>query len=278
MALELTGIPFVAHDLFPGLHGAIVRAKGFRRWTVPALVLGGRKVQGSLAIARELDRLAPDAGLFPREAAKRCAVEAAERFGHDQLQPMARRIFRWTGAHDNAIRAWMARHVIGAPMPTMAGYAFKPAMVFFGRVVSKASDAQVRADLARMPELLERSDALLEEGTIGGAAPNAADLQILTSIRLLLAHEDLGRVIAARPCGKAALQLIPDYPRSGADALPVVPAALPPQWLVPVAPARGHRRSLAAGQLVRCSSKRQHQPARACHVDALLARSISGPA
>jgi glutathione S-transferase len=237
MALELTGILFAAHDLLPGLHGVIVRAKGFSGWTVPALALGGgHRVQGSLAIARELDRLAPAAGLFGHDPARRRRIEAAERFGHDELQPLARRVFRWAGAHDNAIRTWMARDVVGTPMPRAMGYAFKPLMMVFGGIVSKASDAQVRADLGRLPELLSRTDALLREGTIGGSAPNAADLQILTSIRLLLAHEDLRPAIAARPCGLASLRLIPDYPRSGVDALPPVPAALPPAWLVQRAP------------------------------------------
>ena len=236
MALELTGIPFTAHDLFPGLHGARVRAKGFARWTVPALVLDDRRVQGSLAIARALDRADATAGLFPRDADQRRAVEAAERFGHDELQPIARRVFRWAGAHDNATRAWMARYVVGSPMPRLAGYAFKPVMLVFGGPVSNATDAQVRADLARLPELLARTDALLEAGTIGGPAPNAADLQILTSVRLLLAHEDLRPAIAARSCSDAAMRLIPDYPRSGPDALPPVPAAVPAQWLAGVDP------------------------------------------
>ncbi len=231
MALELTGIPFQAHDLLPGLHGLIVRAKGFPAWTVPALALDGRKVQGTLAIARELDRLAPHAGLFPDDRKLRQDVEQAERFGHDELQPIARRVFRWAGANDNAIRVWMAGEVIGAPAPTLTGYAFKPVMVFFGRVVSKASDAQVREDLARLPGLLDHADALVERHTIGGEAPNAADLQILSSIRLLIAHRDLRPAIEPRPSGDAALRLIPDYPRSGPDALAPVPAALPPQWL-----------------------------------------------
>jgi hypothetical protein len=152
-------------------------------------------------------------------------------------------VFRWAGAHDNAVRAWMARHVVGTPAPALAGYAFKPLMVFFSRVVSKADDAQVRADLARLPELLERADGLLEEGTIGGGAPNAADLQILSSIRLLIAHEDLRPLIVPRPCGEAALRLLPDYPRSGRDALPPVPAALPPEWLPAGAPS-DHRHVL----------------------------------
>lgn len=66
-ALELAAIEFEACDLFPGLHGLIVRINGFRGWTVPALRIDGRRIQGSLAIARELDRLAPQVELFPRD-------------------------------------------------------------------------------------------------------------------------------------------------------------------------------------------------------------------
>jgi glutathione S-transferase len=231
MALELTGIEFDAHDLLPGLHGIIVRARKFPGWTVPALQLGDRRLQGTLAIAHELDRLEPEAGIFPRDPERRRLVEQAERFGHDELQPLARRVFRWAGIRDNAIRTWMARYVLDVPAPTLAGYAFKPAMILYGRYISKATDAQVREDLARLPALLDHADVLVEEGVIAGAAPHAADLQILSSVRLLLAHEDLRPAIAERPSGKAALRLIPDYPRSGPDALPPIPAALPPEWL-----------------------------------------------
>ena len=255
MALELTGIPFDAHDLFPGLHGLIVRAQGFPAWTVPALEIDGRKVQGTLAIARELDRLAPGAGLFSSDGERRRAIERAERFGHDELQPIARRVFRWAGAHDNAVRAWMAKEVIGAPAPTLAGYAFKPVMMFFGRIVSKADDEQVREDLARLPGLLDHADALVEDGTIGGDAPNAADLQSLTSIRLLMAHEDLRPAIAPRPCGQAALRLIPDYPRPGPDALAPVPAALLPEWLPPAPPAPAATVNATAGAHTRTGTE-----------------------
>ncbi len=239
MALELTGFAFEAHDLLPGLHGVIVRAKRFPQWTVPALELDGRQVQGSLAIVRELHRLAPGTGIFPSDPERRRVVEQAERFGHDELQAIARRVFRWAGIRDNAVRAWMAREVVGWPIPTLAGYAFKPVMLFFGRAVSEASDEQVRQDLAWLPELLDHADMLVESGTIGSGASNAADLQILTSIRLLMMHEDLRPIIAYRPSGIAALRLIPDYPRSGADALPPVPAALPPEWLPTVRSAAG---------------------------------------
>ncbi len=231
MALELTGIPYQAHDILPGLHRIGVRLHGFRGWTVPALQIESRRVQGTLAIMRELDRLAPSAGLFPADVEHRAAVEWVEGFGHDELQPLARRLFRWAGARDKAARAWIARYIVGMPAPALAGYALKPVMSYFRRVVYKIDAAQVRRDLAHLSGLLDPVDEAIADGTIGGEAPNAADLQVLTSIRLLMTHEDLRPAIAPRPCGKAALRLIPDYPRSGPSALPPVPAAFPPEWL-----------------------------------------------
>src|SRR5437867_685766 len=44
-----------------------------------------------------------------------------------------------------------------------------------------ATDAAVQADLAALPAALDRVDALIAEGTIGGDEPNAADYQIATS-------------------------------------------------------------------------------------------------
>lgn len=106
-----------------------------------------------------------------------------------------------------------------------------PVTSCFRRIVYKFDAAQVRADPAHLSALLDRVDESIADGTIGGEAPNAADLQVLTSIRLLMAHEDLRPVVAPRQCGRAALWLIPDYPRPGPDALPGVPAAFPSEWL-----------------------------------------------
>ena len=114
-------------------------------------------------------------------------------------------------------------------------YALKPVMSYFRRIVYKIDAEQVRADLAHLLGLLDAVDASITDAAIGGEVPNAADLQVLTSIRLLMTHEDLCTAIAPRPCGNAALRLIPDYPQSGPTALPPVPAAFPPEWL-PTAP------------------------------------------
>ncbi len=89
----------------------------------------------------------------------------------------------------------------------------------------------MRADLARLPGLLDHADALVEAGTLGGTPPNAADLQVFSSLRVLLAHRDLRPRLESRRCARAALALLPDFPRSEPEALPPVPAALPEAWL-----------------------------------------------
>ncbi len=56
---------------------------------------------------------------------------------------------------------------------------------------NKARDATVRADIAALPGQLDRVDLWIEEGLIGGEQPNAADLQIGSTIRLLVEYRRL---------------------------------------------------------------------------------------
>ena len=90
-----------------------------------------------------------------------------------------------------------------------------------------AGDENVRADLAALPGMLQRIDDWIATGVLGGEAPNAADLQIATSLRLLLTLQDLRPAIDARPAGELARRFVPDFP---GDAPPV----LPPEWLEPL--------------------------------------------
>ena len=50
---------------------------------------------------------------------------------------------------------------------------------------NKARDESARADLAALPGQLDRIDAWIADGLLGGEQPNAADLQIGSTIRLL---------------------------------------------------------------------------------------------
>ena len=229
--LERKQIPHRVVDLQPGLHPVQLRLLGFRAGTVPALRVDGRRLQNSRRISRALDELKPEPRLFPADPDARRAVEQAEAWGERELQPVPRRIFRWSATQSSRVRLWMARDVLGMPAPRVVSTLQAPlARLFAG--MAGADDDRVRADVAELPALLDHVDALIAAGTIGGEEPNAADFQIATAVRVLLAYEDLHSFVEGRPAEALARRLLPRYPEP-------IPGALPPAWLqahgVPVA-------------------------------------------
>jgi len=214
-------IPHRVVTVMPGLHPVLVRLAGFDRHTVPALEMDGTKVQGSRDIARFLDRLAPDPPLFPRDPAARDRVEEAERWGERMLQPVPRRLFRYLMLTQQSARLWMGTEVMGLPgAPALVPF-FMPAIRRLAEI-SHADEARVRTTIAGVPAVLDRVDALIAEGTIGGATPNAADFQILSSVRVLLEFEDLRHLVEGRACARAARLLFPDWAGPIPCGLPAV--------------------------------------------------------
>ena len=223
LMLEHKGMPYRTRDLIPGLHPLQVRAAGFPAATVPALRIDGRRVQGSLRISRELERLSPEPPLFP--AGRREAVEEAERWGEAVLQPVTGRVFHWACANDVGLREWLARSS-GVPRGAAAALARlgRPLAHLFAR---DAPDSAVRADLAALPGMLDHVDALIAAGTIG-AEPTAADFQIATTVREVMSYECLAPLVRGRPAADLALRVLPDWAES--------PVRVPPGWL-PALPA-----------------------------------------
>jgi glutathione S-transferase len=203
-------IPHRLVSVMPGLHPFLVRFAGFDRPTVPALEVDGRKVQGSRAIARFLDELAPDPALFPADPGARAAVEEAERWGERMLQPVPRRLFRYLMLTSDEARLWVGSDVIGLPGGRVLQFAFLPVIRQLARI-SHADEATVRATVRDLSALLDHVDALIADGTIGGGQPNAADFQILASVRVLLEFDDLAHLLEARACAPAARLLYPDW-------------------------------------------------------------------
>lgn len=222
LMLEHKGIDHRVVDLMPGLHAPIVRAAGFPGPTVPALRIDGRHVQGSRAIAQTLDALQPEPPLFPADPVARAAVIEAERWGEEVLQPMPRRMIRWGLVNNRGLRTWMARE-IRLPLPGAAGYALLPLSLIFARIAGAGDDA-VRRDLRELPGHLDHVDALLADGVLGGPVLNAADCQVLTSVRFMAGATDLLPLLAGRPCLDAALALRPEFPGP-------MPPFLPADWL-----------------------------------------------
>ena len=89
---------------------------------------------------------------------------------------------------------------------------------------NEATDENVRADLAALPGMLQRIDDWIAAGVMGGEQLNAADLQIGTSLRLLMTLDDIRPAIESRPAGELATRVAPEYPGK-------VPPILPQAWL-----------------------------------------------
>ena len=224
--LELKGIAYRRVDLMPVVSKGALKVLRFPGITVPALKLDGRRVQGSPAIAHELDRVVPEPALYPAEGEARAAVEAAERWGDEELQAPVRRIL-WNALRRD--RAALASYAEGARLGVPIGLAVKTAapIVALAARMNEATDENVRADLAALPEMLERVDGWIAEGVLGTESLNAADLQIGASLRLAMTLADVRPALEARPAGRLAMRTFPSYP---GELPPVFPAA----WLEPL--------------------------------------------
>jgi glutathione S-transferase len=220
--LERKGLEHRIVWLLPGIWPALLRTRGFRGGTVPAIKIDGGRLQGSRAISRALEELRPEPPLFPADPELRLQVEEAERWGDEVLQDVPRRIVRWLSVHRPQMKVLIARDV-GIPFPRFAAWINTPSARHLARKVD--ADGQIRHAISQVPEVLDHVDELIARGVIGTDEPNAADFQIATSVRGLLNVGDLDPVTEGRPATGLALRLLPSF---GTD----LPAGLlPPEWL-----------------------------------------------
>lgn len=219
LMLEQKGIPYELVRISPGAQAVRIRLARFSGGTVPALVIDGRRALGSRAISRLLDELQPDPPLFPRDPDRRRAVEEAEAWGEDVLQPIPRRALRWALRHDPDSRLKFAR-IMRSPMPELAARAIFPVAAFYARRENAGSTDQIRADWKALPGHLDHVDELLAQGVLGEEQPNAADFQIGTTLRVMLACEDYESLITGRPAEHLARRIWPEYRYSVPRLLP----------------------------------------------------------
>ena len=225
-ALELKGIPYKTVEMLMPTQPLLQKLR-FGQRTVPALKLdGGGKISGSRPILRRLDELVADPPLLPADDRARSAVLEAERWGDEVLQPAARRLVWWAlKRRPDAIPSFQeASQLPRLPRPVVRVVA--PAVIAVERAMNKAADATVRADLRALPAQLDRIDGWILDGTLAGAKePNAADLQIGSSVRLLSTIGDVRPLLDRRPCEALAIGLFEHFPGD-------IPAgALPAEWL-----------------------------------------------
>jgi glutathione S-transferase len=219
-ALELKGIPFKKVE-FPPPSQALLMRPLFGGRTVPGLKFeDGEKLQGSGAIMRALDQRVPEPRLYGS-----AEIEEAERWGDEVFQAIARRLL-WAGFQRDG-RAMYGYQEGQAnpklPMPVVAAAA--PVIVAIEKRLNDVSDATVKRELAELPGHLDRIDAWIDQGLLGGDPPNAADLQIFSSVWLMRTLGDLKPLFEGRPLDAATERVFGRHPAS-------TPAGvLPSDWL-----------------------------------------------
>jgi glutathione S-transferase len=227
LMLQHKGIEVTRTDIPPALSRALLRGLGFAGTRVPAVKLDGRRVQGTRALSRALEELRPDPPLFPSDPQLRARVEEAELWGDEVLQEIPRRLSFSSPIRRNRsdFESFFEGRLLGMS-PRMAMATAAPLLAVSARL-NGATDDAVRADLAALPDVLDRIDALIDEGVIGGDQRNAADFQLAASVRLLLCFEDVRPFIEGRPAERHAREVVSSYPG-------YVRAALPAEWLAPL--------------------------------------------
>jgi len=234
LALDLKRIEYRLVELPPITHRPIMRLLRFPGYTVPALLVDGERIQGTRQIVRALDRLRPDPPLLPADHEVRARVEEVERWGEAELQPVLRWIQPWAVLQRPAAVASFADR-IRIPVPaSVQGRMMLPNVRIAARR-NPSNERVVREVLARLPAMLDRIDGWMADGVIGGDQPNAGDIQVASTLRMLLVYDDLAPAIRDRPGGRLALRLLPDVPGH-------MPPVFPPDALGPL---RGQR--LGAG-------------------------------
>ena len=218
-ALELKSIPYRRVDLLP-MSQLVIGPLRYGGITVPGMRIDGERLLGSRTIMRRLDTLQPEPPLLPPPGDPTYArVLEAERWGDDVLQSVPRRLLDVAFLRrPAAMESFVGDAKLPLPRPLM-----RPAMPLTARLMAirnRATDTGARADLAALPGELDRVDGWIEEGIIGGARPNAADLQIGSTIRLLLSIRDLGPLIEGRPSAKLVDWFPPEVGEVPAGVLP----------------------------------------------------------
>ncbi len=223
-ALRLKSIEYERVDLLP-LTQLMMGPLRYGGNTVPGLRVDGERLAGSRTIMRRLDVLAPEPPLLPplSDAVARAHVLEAERWGDEVLQAVPRRILDAAFLRDPSV---MESYAGDAKLPLPRAM-LRPGLPLTAKVMgrrNKADDEKAKADLAALPAQLDHIDAWIADGVLGGEQPNAADLQIGSSIRLLMTIGDVRPMIEGRPSKDLTRWFEPQ-----AGEAPV--GTLPAEWL-----------------------------------------------
>ncbi|MDA0183722.1 glutathione S-transferase family protein [Solirubrobacter phytolaccae] len=204
LMLRHKGVEFTRLDLPNMTHKAILPLMRFRGSTVPVMRIEGKRVSGTMKIARALEALVPNPPML-------IADEGEEAWADSVLQDGVRQLARTAISLDKeAMGSFLHDPLLGIPANLV-----KPTLPAIRPVVARQmrpKPGTAEACLQALPGQLDRVDALLEQGVIGGEQPNVVDFQVAPSVRLMLNFDQLREHIDGRPAAAHARRFVPDYP------------------------------------------------------------------
>jgi glutathione S-transferase len=205
-AIRLKGLEYERVDFSGAEHPERMQEiYGEGNSTVPGVVFDGEPVHGSRAVLARLEELVPEPTLYPDDA-----VREAERWADEELQDMGRRL-PWGALHFRPEAMGTFARPGGQPLDG-AGTDYAIRYVRACWRYHNITAARLQEDLGGMPAKVEHIERLAADGVIGGAAPNAADLHIGATIRVLLPIRDLDGLLDGTRGREIALALFPDNP------------------------------------------------------------------
>ncbi|HEX6652824.1 MAG TPA: hypothetical protein VF072_08775 [Thermoleophilaceae bacterium] len=225
LMLEHKGLPYREVEFVTLLHPVASRLRGFdaggqmrtaggkrpfglrfadRMGTVPGLKAGERRISTNHRIARFLDEEHPEPPLFPADPAERARVEEAERWANETLQMAARRIPGAAIARDPKAYARSAGNGRMGHLLYKHELTRRLVIPTLARSVFATSARPERDPAHELPAMLDRIDAWIAEGVLGGEELNAADFMIAPSLALILYRDDVTPMFEGRP----ALELV----------------------------------------------------------------------
>lgn len=219
-ALRRKDLDYEKVALSPGRHVSVLaEIYGEEHTTVPGMLVDGEPVHGSTAILPKLEELRAEPALYPEPIAD--AVREAELWGDAELQDLGRRM-PWGALHFRPEA--MGTFGGGEPLDP-AGTDFAMKYVHGSWKYHKISAERLASDLAGLPEKVAHIESLAADGVIGGDAPNAADLQIGATIRVMLTVGDLDGLLIGSAGERIARRWFPEYPGR------VPEGAFPADWI-----------------------------------------------
>jgi glutathione S-transferase len=217
-AIELKGLEYERID-FPYEERAekMEEIYGEGNYRVPGAVIDGEAIHGSRPIMARLEELEPEPVLYPSDA-----VREAERWADEELQDLGRGL-TWGAMH---FRPESMGTFAGGPPLDAPGTDFAIKFVRATWRYHGITAVRLEEELAGLPAKIEHIEQLAADGVIGGEQPNAADLHIGATIRVLLPIADLRPLFEGTAAERIAGTLFP-------PAVGEVPAGAYPVGWVP---------------------------------------------